>query len=457
MSQSRTVDMLHGSISKKIAIVAVPIALTSLLQQVFNATDLIVVGRFTGKEALAAVGSNTPLINLLVMLMVGIAMGANVVISRFIGAGEHTETRKAVHTTVLLGVLCGCIVLLLGEALAKPALHLLGVPPDVLPQALLYLRIYFLAMPVLMLYNFLSAIFRSFGDTRTPLICLASGGVLNVVLDLLFVAGFHWGVAGVAVATSTASLVSALLLLSFLLRSQVPDMLLSIQELRMDRTILGRILRIGLPSGFQGMLFSLSNVVLQSAINSLGATVMAGSSAGLNVEIFVYYIVNAYGQAVTSFVSQNYGANQLDRCRKTTRVGLLQESIVCVVSCVLLMLAARPLLSIFNTDPAVIEVGYIRMKALITLHVINGALEIFSGTLRGYGKSMTPAVISFLAICVYRIIWVYTYFRSAPTFENLVLCYPISWFLAVIALVVAYFYILRQLQRSASPGVEQAA
>ena len=318
--------MLSGPIWSKIPRFALPVAATAILEQLFNASDIAVVGNFTGEAktaAVAAVGANSPIIGLIVNLFIGIALGANVVIAHAIGQGDRESVRKAVHTSVLVALLGGVAVAILGELAAAPLLGLLNVPEDVFPLALLYLRIYLLGMPVILLYNFEAAIFRSVGETRTPLLALTASGVLNVALNLFFVAVLHMTVNGVAIATVISNGISALLLYRRL-RQSTQDIRLEPRHLRIDRASLGRILRIGLPAGIQSAVFAISNIVIQSAINSLGTVVMAASSAAFNIEVITYDILNSFSQACTTFVGQNYGAGNVKRCRRTLALCLME-------------------------------------------------------------------------------------------------------------------------------------
>lgn len=437
-------DMIHGSLGDKIIRFALPVAATGILQQLFNAADIAVIGRFVGKEAMAAVGSNNSLIGLMVTMFGGIAMGANVVIARSTGQANREGIRNAVHTSILIAFVGGMIMTIIGELLARPLLHWMGVPKEIFGEALRYIRIYFAGLPVIFLYNFESAIFRSQGDTRTPLICLTISGVLNVVMNVFFVVVLHMTVDGVALATVLANLVSSGLLLVMLMRSQ--------SAIRVQRSgfsyqprVIGTILRIGAPAGLQGMVFSLSNLCIQSAINSLGADVIAASAAAFNVEIFAYFVLNSFGQACTTFVGQNRGAGDLERCRKATRICMGQDMIFTAVISALILLSGHALLRIFNTDPEVVRLGYTRILILISAELVNVVIEILSGAMRGHGQSLIPAVVSLAGICGVRIIWVYTVFPFSRTFNTIMAAYPISWTITAVVLVVAYFMMMRKI------------
>ena len=437
-------DMIHGSLGDKIIRFALPVAATGILQQLFNAADIAVIGRFVGKEAMAAVGSNNSLIGLMVTMFGGIAMGANVVIARSTGQANREGIRNAVHTSILIAFVGGMIMTIIGELIARPLLHWMGVPEEIFGEALRYIRIYFAGLPVIFLYNFESAIFRSQGDTRTPLICLTISGVLNVVMNVFFVVVLHMTVDGVALATVLANLISSGLLLIMLMRSQ-SAIRVQWSGFSYQPRVIGTILRIGAPAGLQGMVFSLSNLCIQSAINSLGADVIAASAAAFNVEIFAYFVLNSFGQACTTFVGQNRGAGDLERCRKATRICMGQDMIFTAVISALILLSGHALLRIFNTDPEVVRLGYTRILILISAELVNVVIEILSGAMRGHGQSLIPAVVSLAGICGVRIIWVYTVFPFSRTFNTIMAAYPISWTITAVVLVVAYFMMMRKI------------
>lgn len=434
-----SVKMTEGSLGDKLIAVALPLAATAVLQQMFNAADVAVVGRFAGKHAMAAVGSNTPVIGLMVNLFTGISLGTNVVIARMLGAGDQERIHSAVHTSVLMALLGGILLMLAAQVAAAPFLSLLSVPEEVLPLAVLYLRIYALGFPVIFLYNFEAAILRSQGNTRTPLFCLTFSGILNVLLNMFFVIVLKMDVAGVALATVLSNAVSSGLLFRHLLREK-DELQIIPADLKIDRSILRDIFRIGLPAGVQGMVFSISNILVQSAINSLGASVMAGSAAAFNVEICAYFIVNSYAQALTTFIGQNHGAGKPERCLRVTRICIAQTMAVTMTAAVLLLIFARPLLGLFNREPEVIEAGLIRMRYILYFEPIDIMMELLSGAMRGYGKSLPPAVMTLLGVCGTRIVWVNLVFPRFRTFRALVLVYPVSWILTASALALAYFH-----------------
>lgn len=426
--RSLAIDILNGPMWDKILRYALPVAATGILGQLFNASDIAIVGNFAEGDtvaAVAAVGANGPVIGLLLNIFIGIALGANVVIANAIGRGDKETVSRAVHTSIVAAVLGGIIVGLLGQLLAEPVLSMLQVPEDVFPLALKYMRIYLLGLPVIFLYNFEAAIFRSAGDTKTPLVALALSGVLNVILNLFFVVVLNKTVDGVAIATVLANVVSSVVLLRRLLRSEL-FIHVEFKNLRIDWKILWRILKIGVPAGIQGAVFSLSNIVVQSAINSLGKVTMAASSAAFNVEIMAYYILNSFGQACTTFVGQNYGAGQIDRCRKALKLCLIESVIATACAVCIALLSGKYLIALFNNDPEVIRLGMVRLKFIFMSYIFSTIYDCMSGYMRGFGISLTPALLTIFGVCGTRIIWIYTVFPASQTFETIMQVYPIS-------------------------------
>lgn len=422
------IDILNGSMWDKILRYALPVAATGILGQLFNASDIAIVGNFAQGDtvaAVAAVGANGPVIGLLLNIFIGIALGANVVIANAIGRGDSNTVSRAVHTSIVAAVIGGIIVGALGQLVAEPVLSMLQVPEDVFPLALKYMRIYLLGLPVIFLYNFEAAIFRSAGDTKTPLIALALSGVLNVILNLFFVIVLNKTVDGVAIATVLANVVSSVVLLCRLLRSEL-FIHVEFKDLRIDWKILWRILKIGVPAGIQGAVFSLSNIVVQSAINSLGKVTMAASSAAFNVEIMAYYILNSFGQACTTFVGQNYGAGQIDRCRKALKLCLIESVIATACAVCIALLSGKYLIALFNNDPEVIRLGMVRLKFIFMSYIFSTIYDCMSGYMRGFGISLTPALLTIFGVCGTRIIWIYMVFPMSQTFETIMQVYPIS-------------------------------
>ena len=441
---TQKLDMLHGSIWNKLIQYALPVAATGILEQLFNASDVAIVGNFTGSAktvSVAAVGANSPIVGLLLNLFIGIALGTNVVIATAIGRGDHKTVKKAVHTSVIMAVTGGFIVTILGELLIGYLLPMLNVPDEVLPYALLYIRIYLLGMPVILLYNFEAAIFRSIGETKMPLKALAVSGIINVLLNLFFVIVLHMTVNGVAIATVISNLISSMILFIKLLRTN-QLIHLDIHELRFDNNVFKKIMRIGLPSGIQSAVFAVANIVIQSAINSLGTVVIAASSAAFNLEIFAYYVMNGFSQACTTFTGQNYGARQLKRCRKVLLLCIIEAAIATASSIALVLFFGKSLLAIFNNDPQVINIGYIRLMTVFFAYTFSMLYENMSGYLRGFGISLLPAILTVIGVCGVRLLWIFTVFPAHRTFRTIMLVYPVS--LATTAVLIFIALMIRR-------------
>ena len=447
-------DMLHGPIWNKLPRFALPIAATAILGQLFNAADIAVVGNFTGDlrtVSVAAVSATSSIIGLVVNLFIGISLGANVTIAQAVGRDDRQAVGKTIHTAIVIAVLGGIMAAGLGELAAAP---LLRTPVDVFPLSLLYLRIYFAGLPVILLYNFEGAIFRSVGETRLPLIVLMFSGVLNVILNLFFVAVLHRTVDGVAIATVISNAASAVILYRCLRRT---DKAVHVEpgQLHIDKGSMKRILRIGFPAGVQSAVFSVANIIIQGAINSLGTVVMAASGAAFNIEIITYDILNSFSQACTTFVGQNYGAGEIGRCRKTLAL-CLGEGIAALAATIALILPfGKPLLSIFNNDPQVVDVGYIRLVTLMTAHLFSLCYEVLSGYLRGFGISLVPAALTIAGVCGIRLSWIYFVFPQYPTFQTIMTAFPIS--LAATALLMLIAVLCCRPSRKFAPAHHQAA
>lgn len=442
---AKDIDMLRGSLWDKIILFALPLALTGVMQQLLNTADVVTLGQFVGKNAMAAVGNNTAMVGLIVSLMMGLSLGANVVIAQNIGANRIDRAQSAVSTSFILAAAAGIFFCILAEFLVAPIFYFLEVPKSVVDMAETYLRIFLLSLPAISLYNFQAAIFRGKGDTRTPLIALTIASGVNIALNLLFVLQFDWGIGGVAAATVIANFVSAIILFRELLNVE-GFIKLNLNALIVDKAELFEIVRIGLPAGIQGMVFSLSNLLIQAAINSLGADAMAASAAAFTIEINVFCVMNAFGQAATTFVGQNYGAGNLPRCKRATWVSMGLSALFMQTLCFAILFFAEEVLSLFNEDPEVIRLGTIRLWYIVCPELINVLMEGLSGALRGYGISLTPAVITLICVCGVRVTWVFTAFAKIPTYATLMAVYPISWFITTIFLVAAYFYHIKRLK-----------
>ncbi len=431
--------MLNGPLGRKILRFAVPLAATSILQQLFNAADIAVVGQFAGDKALAAVGANTFVINMLINLFVGISVGVNVVVANSIGAQSYRAITRSVHTSVIVSFISGILLSFIGVFFARPILSAISTPTDVLDLAVRYLQVYFAGIPFVMLYNFVAAILRGKGDTKRPLYVLLATGAINVLLNVLFVAGFGMSVTGVALATVIANALSAGTLFYFLLH-EVGPFKLEFWKLRITPVFLGRIMRVGLPAGLQGVVFSFSNVCLQSAINSLGSATVAASAAALTYEFIVYYWLNSFSHACVTFVGQNYGAKNLERCRSAVRWTILLATTSTFALSMLCCYFAKPLLSLYTSDPEIIATGSIRMYVVVGVLFINVFLDVFSGALRGMGQSLAPALTCVVGVCGIRILWVIFVFPQYHSFASLMVVYPVSWITTIMVLAGIYIY-----------------
>lgn len=441
--KKKQMDMIHGPMFYKILFFALPLAASSILQQLFNSADVAVVGRFAGSAALAAVGGNSPVINLLINMFVGLSIGANVIIANFIGQGREDKVKEAVHTVMSVALISGVSLLLIGIIIAKPILLMINTPSEVINLAVLYLRIYFLGMPFVMVYNFGAAILRSTGETRKPLYCLIISGIINILLNLLLVIVFHLSVAGVAIATVIADGVSAFLVVYFLSHSD-DAIRLNIRELSLNKEIVVKVIKIGAPAGLQGVVFSLSNVFIQSAINGFGTHAMAGSSSGLNYEYFTYYMINAFNQTAVTFTSQNYGAKDLERCKRAFRISLVTGMALTLVMSFIFVGATDFFAGIYTNDPVAIKYAIIRMKHVTLLECLTGVYEISGGALRGMGHSLLPALLTVIGSCGFRVVWLYTVFKVVPTFTMLMNVYPVTWVITGTMVMTSYLIIRKR-------------
>lgn len=450
MSKPVGIDMCSGPVAKKIILFSVPLMASGVLQLLFNAADIMVVGNYCDSIAMAAVGSNGAVINLLVNLFIGISVGTNVLVARSWGQQHADSVFRAVHSAIALSILTGLLSGALGIVLAPQILELISVPDDVLPLAALYLRIYFIGVPATVVYNFGAAILRAVGDTRHPLYYLTAAGVLNVVCNLFLVCVCNLGVAGVAIASALSQYLSALLVLRYLMRLENACRL-SFRMLRIYKREALEMIRIGIPAGLQSTIFSVSNVLIQSAINSFGATIIAGNVAASNLDSIVYIAMNAFSQASVSFVSQNVGAGKLDRLPRIALCCYLLTSIVGIVLSSLFCLGGRALLAIYNREPDVIAAGMIRLRWVCLPYLLCGTMEIGCGIIRGMGHSWLPMIVSTLGCCVLRIVWIATIFQQQHTLPVLYFSYPVSWLLTGLVHLGCAVIIYRQLKKRQVP------
>lgn len=432
MSSQNKIDMTSGPLFKKIWIFSIPLMASGILQLLYNAADIIVVGRAVGKSALAAVGCTAPMVNLIVNLFMGLSVGSSVLISQLSGAGRKDELPKAVHTSVAVSIIGGLAVGLIGFIAAKPLLTLMGTPETFIDASVLYVRIYFCGMPAIGVYNFTSAILRAVGDTKRPMIFLLISGTVNVVLNLFFVIVCGMSVEGVALATVISQCVAAALTVSCLIKSD-DELKLHIKEIKITGKYLKPIASIGIPAGVQGAIFSLSNMLIQSSINSFGDTVVAGSSAGSSLDGFIYTALNGISQATITFTAQNAGAGKYERIRKVITNCLISILITSVVLGIIFIFAGRLLLSFYNKDPYVIDAGMVRLLWLAPTYFLCGFMEVFAGAIRGMGKSLLPTVVTLVGACGLRVLWLFTAFVLLPRPWVVYASYPISWLITAIA------------------------
>lgn len=437
-SNSKGVDMLHGPMAKKILFFALPLMASGILQQSFNAVDVAVIGRYATKQAMAAVGSNGVIISILVNLFLGVAIGANVVIANYIGQRNRDGVRRSVDTIGVVAIVSGIALLILGTTLARPILEFMDAPHDVIDLATVYLRIYFLGMPFIMIYNFGSAILRSIGDTNRPFYSLLVATVVNAVLDWVFVAIFDMGVAGVAIATVIANGVNAAIIIRIVMSEPDPYTFVP-RRMRVDRRDLGKMMRIGIPAGLQGMVFSVSNIFIQTAINRFGASAIAGSSAALTYEVYCYYIVTAFCAATIAFAGQNYGAGDRARCKRVYGICMALATAGCALANILIVWQAKTCIGIFSSDPEVYHYAYIRLSTVLLFQFIATSYEISGAYMRGLGYSMLPMILTVFGTCVLRLVWVFTVANGSDNFTLLLVVYPISWAITGAMVMTAAF------------------
>ncbi len=443
MKQTKEMDMLNGGIAGKLILFAIPLACSSILQQLFNSADVAVVGRFAGDQALAAVGSCVALVGIFVNLIVGLSVGPNAVVANLIGQKKREKIGSMIHTILAFGIALGMVLMLSGMLSARIILEASGTPGSVLDMALLYIRIYFLSIPFMLIYNFGSAILRSYGDSRRPMYYLLLSGIVNVILNLILVICFELGVAGVGIATVISNVLSAALVVIHLYRRE-DEFQLRFGSLRIRWEDLKNVLLIGIPAGIQGAIFSVSNVFIQSGINSFGENAIAGSSLALNFEYFTYDIAAAFAQAAVTFTSQNYGARKLDRCKKVFWQCMLFGIVFTEILSVIFMIWDDFFVGIYTTSSAVAAFGISRMHHVCSLEGLTATYEVESAALRGMGKSLAPSIITVLGTVVFRLIWMVTVFRIVPTYEMLMNVYVASWIFTGVAIFIVYMIYMKR-------------
>lgn len=440
------IDMCNGPLLGKILLFTLPLILSGILQLLFNAADVVVVGRFAGNEALAAVGSTGALTNLLVNLFIGLSVGVNVLVARYYGAKLEKEVSETVHTAMIISVVGGILLAIVGVVAAKPLLLWMDTPENVIEHSVLYMRIYFLGMPVMLLFNFGSAVLRAIGDTRRPLFYLIIAGVINVCLNLLFVIQFSMGVAGVALATVISQCVSAGLIVKCLMQSE-GCFRLYFDKLRVSWDKFGRIVQIGIPAGIQGSLFSISNVLIQSSVNSFGAIAMAGNTAASNIEGFVYTSMNAVHQTAVSFTGQNLGGKRFDRINKILIECLIFVTVIGLVMGNGAVLFGNQILGLYSSDQEVIAYGIQRLQVICTTYCLCGIMDVLVGSIRGLGYAVMPMIVSLMGACVFRVVWIYTIFQWNRSLDTLYISYPVSWTLTALTHVICFIIVRRHMER----------
>ncbi len=443
------IDMTEGSIFPKLVKFAFPLILSSVLQLLFNAADIVVVGRYAGDNSLAAVGSTSSMVNLLVNFFLGLGVGCNVVAANFLGAGKKEELNKTVHTSIVLSLVGGLLLTAVGIAFSRQMLILMGSPENVLPLSTLYLKFFFGGITATIVYNFGAALLRAKGDTKRPLYILLVAGVINVILNLIFVICFKMDVAGVAFATVLSQIFSAFCVILILVKED-DEFRLEFKKLHIDKVIFRRIIKIGLPAGFQGMLFSFSNVIIQSSVNSFGEIMVAGNSAAQSIEGFIYISMNSFAQGTLTFAGQNMGAHRFDRIKKLI---LIAEGIVILVGLTLGLLAfsfGRSLLGIYSVNPDVIDAGMLRLSVILITYFTCGMMDCMASAIRGIGHSVLPMIVTLVGACGLRMIYIFTFFQIPKfhSFQSIFYSYPLSWVVTFVFLSVSFICIMKQIEGS---------
>ena len=452
-SRSREMDICSGPLFSKILIFALPIMAMNILELLFNTADMVVVGRFSGSKALAAVGATGSLINLIITLFMGLSVGTSVIVAQDYGAGQSDEINRSVHTSIVISIIGGLIVMVTGLIVCKPLLIIMGTPADILNLSVLYMRIYFVGVPAIMVYNFGAAILRAVGDSRHPMYYLVFTGIVHVIFNLFFVIVLHMSVAGVASATVISQYLSVLLIMMCLARYDgairfIPG------QLRIDGNKLKKIVRIGLPAGMQGLLFSVSNVLIQSAVNSFGSTMVAASSAASNVEGYIGTTMNAYYNSAVTFTGQNMGARKYDRIDTVAKVCTVLIFATWILLGGATLLLGRPLLGLYTSDPEVIDLGMLRMNVMMVAYFTCGIMNVYPGLTRGMGYSVLPMLCTLVGACLMRIVWLGTVFTWYHTVIMLFACYPVTWALAGLGQVGSFLYARRQVRKRAISDAE---
>lgn len=441
--KKNTIDMLNGPLVSKLLLFAIPVAVSSVLQQLFNSVDIAVIGQFSTPQALAAVGSNGSLINLTVNIFVGMSVGANVLISRYIGQSNTEGIKRAIPTAISIALISGFFLLILGVLAARSILEAMDTPTDVIDLSVTYLQIYFLGMPAAMTYNFGASILRSMGDTRRPLYCLMVGGIANILINLLLVIEFNMDVAGVAIGTVIGNIIASLLVINILRKETYPFRL---SKLTLSAKEISMIMKIGIPAGIQGLVFSTANVFIQTVINGYGSMAVAGSAAALNYEHFCFFIITAFGSAATTFTGQNYGAGLGKRCRMVFIHSMWLSVVGCAFFNLLFVWQEQYAIGLFTSEQEVFKFAFIRMETVVTWQWIANSYEIASASLRGIGYSLLPALLTVFGTCMLRLCWIFFYCPTHYGYKTLLSVYPISWVVTGIIVLIAHYCVFRNLK-----------
>ncbi|BEU88969.1 MATE family efflux transporter [Selenomonas sp. TAMA-11512] len=444
VKNAHSVDMLHGSILKKLIALAIPIILASILQQLFNMTDTLMAGKFVSAEALAAVGNNIPVIGMFINLLVGLSIGANVLIARHIALKQESDASTAVHAAMGLALAAGFFLSVLGLLLTEPILDLISVPPEVMPDAATYLRVYFLGMPALTIYNFGSALLRADGDSQRPVYALLISNAFNIVLDYVAVVVFDFGILGLAAATAGAAWINALYI-TWILRCETGFLHFSWSEASLSSKPIRSIAAIGAPAGLQGIVFSISNIVVQSAINQYGRDAIAGVSAATVFEYFAYFVVFGIAQAAVTFTSQNFAACHYARCKRIFRLSMLSAAVGALILSALFTAYREPLISLFSSSPEVYHYAELRIFAIVMLEPLTALYDVPAACMRGMGVSLLPALETLFGACILRLIYIFYFFDPSADFLFLMLLYPVTWIITGSILTGTYFYVRREL------------
>ena len=449
MSKNYQLDMTKGSIFWVLLKFSIPLICSSILQLLFNAADVIVVGQFAGDESLAAVGATTAIINLLVNLFIGLSVGTTVIAANFFGSNRNEELSQTVHTAILISVIGGIILSIVGVVFSKQILQITKTPKEILDLATVYLKVYFAGILPTVVYNFGCALLRAKGDTKRPLYVLLFSGFINVILNLIFVIVFNMNVAGVALATVISQIIASIFIIKFLI-DENSSFKLIFSKLKINLQIFIKIIKIGVPAGFQGIIFSLSNVIIQSAINSFGANVIAGNSAASNLEGFVYIAMNSFAQGALTFVSQNLGAKKYDRIKKSVGVSLGCILVIGLILGNVIVLFGNNLLRLYSENPIVIDFGMNRLRLICSLFVLCGLMDVMGNIIRGLGHSFLPMIITLIGACGIRILWIKTIFEVSKfhTCETIYISYPISWIATFIALFISFLFIIKKMENA---------